>query len=38
MTARTIERFSCHDLKLELFSIEIELILAAMLAAGITES
>ena len=32
MTPRTIKRFSCHDLKLEPFSIGIELKLAIILA------
>jgi len=32
MTPRTIKRFSCHDLKLEPFSIGIELMLAVILA------
>ena len=38
MTVRSIERFSCHDLKLEPFNIGIELMLAVILVADITES
>ena len=37
MIARTIKRFSYHDLKLEPFSIGIELMLTIILAADITE-
>ena len=37
MIARTIERFACHDLELEPFSIEIELVLAIIVVVDVIE-